>query len=373
MKKLLTLFLLLSVYTCINAQKTNPVPENIGCCDGKNLVCNGGFEEGQKCIESQYPNSNSQPLKPGSYTIIDYSTASRFCKNWSFNNAPCQKNGKAMFVNGATNAQGSKIIWQQKVLFNGWKQYRFCADVFVLNQCCLNVAPKITMTLTYTSGGQTKTVLLDQLSTDACNWSRYTKGLAQWEASDNNTATITISLDESGIGDGNDFVLDNISFKEIFPIAKSITNSVTLTVGAPTGPNNSYGITGNFTGTLPGGIGFQWIVMEATNANPPAVVCDINTNPLSWQTPTTTFPGLKNCLVAGTVPGVFEPGKTYKIAFGTFGFCNAWDAVIFTVRVDPATRKATIIKDDKVVVETEAVFKMVKPKLNQLDKILGTK
>jgi hypothetical protein len=373
MKKLLTISVLLSIYTCISAQKTNAVPEDFGCCPGKNLICNGGFEDGQKCVESEYPFSNGQPFKPGSYTITDYGKASQFCKNWSFNNAPCQRSGKAMFVNGATNGQGSKIIWQQKVSFNGLKQYRFCADVFVLNQCCLNVIPKIKMTLTYTSGGQPKTISLNQVTTDACNWSKYTKGLAQWEASDNNTATITISLDETGIGDGNDFVLDNISFREIFPIAKTITNSVTLTVGEPTGPNNSYGITGNFTGALPGGIGFQWIVMEVnTTTNPPSIVCDINTNPLSWQTPTTTFPGLKNCQVAGTAPGVFEPGKTYKIAFGTFGFCNAWDAVIFTVRVDPATRKATITKDDKVVVETEPVFKKLKVKELDPDLLLRT-
>lgn len=356
MKKQLLLTMLCISQIMLFAQKNSPVPEDgIGCCPRKNLVCNGGFEQGQQCVESQYPFSNTQPFKPGTYIITGYDKATTLCKNWAFNNAPCQKTGKAMFVNGLTNGSGSKIIWQQKISFDGWKQYRFCADVFPFTQCCFNVVPKITMKLTYTSGGQPRTILLDKVSTDNCGWTKYTKGMAQWEGADNNTATITISLDQTGIGDGNDFALDNISFRELLPIDKGITNNVQVTAGPPTGPNNTYNITGTYLGSsLPAGIGFQWIVMETNTAtNPPSIVCDINTNPQSWQTTTTNFPGFKNCQVSGNAPGIFEPGKTYRIAFGTFGFCNAWDAVIFTVRVDPATRKATITKETETLPEVQ--------------------
>jgi hypothetical protein len=320
-----------------------------GCCPGKNLICNGDFEGAVPCFESVYK-AASGGLKPGTYSITDYKAATDFCKQWNFNNSPCAKTGKALFVNGVTNSQGSRIIWKQKINFDAWKQYRFCADIMPLANCCFNVPPKINITLTYNSGGQAKTIDLRKNTQGDCGWIKYSTGIAEWQGADNNIAAITVSLDESGVGDGNDFVIDNIFLTELQPIDKAITNNVTV---APSGNGN---ITGTFSGTLPAGTGFSWSIVTLDANGQPDTNCPEVANPQTWWTATTNFPGFDGCKLNGNQPGKLLPGKTYKIVFGTFGPCNAWDAVVFTVQVDPATGKIKLLKKEDIPLK-DPVFK----------------
>ncbi len=224
-------------------------------------------------------------------------------------------------------------------------------NVYALTQCCFNVVPKLTIKLTYLSGGQTKTVVIDEIKPDNCGWVNYTKYIAPWEGNDGGKATISISLDESGIGDGNDFVVDNIFLTELQPIDKSITNSVSVT---PSGNGN---IVGNFTGTLPAGTGFSWSIVTLDADGQSDVNCPEVANPQTWWTATTNFPGFDGCKLNGNTPGKLLPGKTYKIVFGTFGPCNAWDAVVFTCMVDPATGKMKLLKKEYYVQDNEPVLK----------------
>jgi hypothetical protein len=339
---------------------SDSVPLSGGCCPGKNLICNGGFEENKNCFESQYQPKGKGGFRPGTYTIIDYETAAQLCKSWVFNNALCQRSGKALFVNGNTNGQGSKLIWQQTVSFNGWKQYRFCANVYAFTQCCFNVTPKLTVKLTYTSNGQTKTIVIDEIKPDNCGWVNYTKYIAPWEGNDGGKATLSISVDESGIGDGNDFVVDNIFLTELQPIDKAITNSVSIT------PAANGNITGTFSGTLPVGTGFGWYIVTLDANGQPDANCPEVANPQTWWTATTNFPGFDGCKINGNSPGKLLPGKTYKIVFGTFGPCYAWDAVVFTVLVDPATGKIKLLKKDDIPLQNDPIFKKL-PKLKELD------
>ncbi len=311
------------------------------CCPGKNLVCNGGFEEAKPCFESDYKQAHQNSLKPGEYSIASYQSAGSFCKQWSnLSQAPCQKTGKGMFVNGVTNGSGKKVIWRQSVNFNGWAQYRFCADIILLPQCCFNVVPKLEIKLTYKSGGQVKTVLLNQSSAGPCGIN-YSQTVAQWEGSDPNSAVLSISVDESGSGDGNDFILDNIALVELQPISKTITNSSAIQV------DGNLNITGSFSGTLPGlpgEAGFGWYITPLDNSGQPDPNCPPVNNPAAWWTATTNFPGFTGCGISGNSPGKLLPGKSYLIYFGTFGKCYAWDAAVFKVSVNPASKKAIIEK-----------------------------
>jgi hypothetical protein len=333
-----------------------PPQENPGCCPGKNLICNGTFEETIKqCFESQYrPYSQQRTFAPGEYFITDYKDAAKLCKQWSsLTQPPCSKTGKGMFVNGATNGTGSKIIWQQKINFNGWAQYRFCMDLTPLTQCCFNVTPKLEIKLTYQSGGQTKTVLLNQTTTENCGI-KYAQTIAQWEGSDGGTATISITLDETGIGDGNDFILDNITLIELQPIPKSITNSSSVTAGA------NLTINGNFTGILPAGASCGWFITPLDANGQPDANCP--SGPLSWWSPNTNFQGFVGCGLSGSLPGKLLPGKSYKVHFATAGTCFAWDAATFTVTVNPASMKMIIKKEEKTEINNDPVIKSLRMK-----------
>ena len=322
------------------------------CCPGKNLICNGDFEEAKPCFESQFQPMQEGTFKPGQYTILNYQQATKLCKQWSYlNQAPCQKTGKGMFVNGVTNGTGKKVIWQQQIAFNGWAQYRFCADIIPLVQCCFNVVPKLEIKLTYQSSGQTKTVLLNQTSPENCGI-KYSQAVAQWEGSDGGTANLSITLDETGIGDGNDFVLDNIAFVELQPIAKAITNSASVS------QSGGLSFNGNFSGTLPAGASCGWFITPLDANGQPDPNCPVA--PLQWWSANTNFQGFVGCGLSGNAPGKLLPGKSYRITFATAGTCYAWDAAQFTIKVDPASMKMIITKDEKVDISKDPVLKTFK-------------
>jgi hypothetical protein len=329
-----------------------PNPNSTGCCPGTNLICNGDFEGLKNCFESRYSGYTGEGiLRPGQYAINDYATANKFCKQWTFNQAPCQRTGKGLFINGVTNGVGKKVIWQQQINYNGWAQYRFCAEVLPLNQCCFNVAPKLEMKLTYQSGGQQKTIILNQTSTDNCGWIKYAAFAQAWEGSDGGTGTLSITLDETGIGDGNDFVLDNIALIELKPIDKAIQNQSSVTIAA------DLSIKATFTGTLPPGIVGLWLITPLDASGNPDPTCP--DAQLKWWSTNTNFVNFNGCGLTNTnLPGKVIQGKSYNIYFATYGDCNAWDVVKFKVAYNPANKMMPVVtKEEKVTEKSEPALK----------------
>lgn len=246
--------------------------EEPGCCGGDNLVTNGNFEAGNTGFTSDYSfeaSTAANAVGPTEYNIVSMADAASISPNWIAQDpSSCPPNTSAndnfMVVNGLTSqpAGTESVIWEQS--FTGLQQggtYHVCFLAKNLPQCTFDILPALEIQVGNSSSGYTTI----NTTSDPCDWQ-----LIEFTFTTNPpNATIQIVLDESGLGDGNDLAIDNISLELLGEPDVSITvehigstNTVTASINGP----------GNGDDALPGpGCTYTWFVAEVVNVSPLAL------------------------------------------------------------------------------------------------------
>jgi Secretion system C-terminal sorting domain len=202
-----------------------PVDSSAYCCDGENLINNGNFENGVNGFISKY-NLASKMFGPGDYNVIDYNNANFICSNWNVedhtrcvdgDNSP---NNQILIVNGQTqqNNNSNNVIWQteQPIQVEQDSQYKFCAFVKHLPQCCFDITPKIKIQVKHQGNSWVNLQDWSPLSYTGqdvapCDWEQ----VGGTFFAVNSKVRIRILIDEQGNGDGNDLALDDISLMKL--------------------------------------------------------------------------------------------------------------------------------------------------------------
>jgi hypothetical protein len=315
------------------------------CCPGRNVVRNPGFEEGNLYFSSAYlPQSvvAAGSVSPGKYGVITSSQALTVASAWNVN---CTNNGRHLVVNGATGTGLNKIAWSQTVTVVQGKTYKFCADMKNLPQCSFDVKPKVDVVFSV-PGFDLNDVIVN-VPAGACNWQNVSQVITIPGNSGNLALTIRILLDEVTAGDGNDLAIDNITVVEIAPVPQA---DVLFNVAFTNVTASSFGISATPVAPLGRNCGFYWEVGEL-DANDNYVPFTAVYNPPQWWSfNTNTFNGYNGTsTLTGNNAGVFDIKKRYRIVYGRWCECAAWNS--YAVIVDPLRMagQITTVKDDKYV------------------------
>jgi hypothetical protein len=192
------------------------------CCGfGANLVRNGDFESGNKEFASAFtyepfPASASAVL-PGEYAVIDETQSAAISPTWiAKSHEACDSTGKFLAVNGYTGNPGSRMVWSQTISVVPETGYQFCVYLRNLEQCALDVKPKVSLRFSSPPEMSDSSVIVAGCSV-SCDWRRQTQRIVIPAGVDSLTAEIW--LDESGEGDGNDLAIDDISLRKRTPEA----------------------------------------------------------------------------------------------------------------------------------------------------------
>ena len=193
------------------------------------LVVNGNFESGNTGFTSNYSywttNSNTWGIigEAGTYTI---NTTSANVHN-NFGTYPCidhtygNGTGKCMYINGAGTP--NTTVWQEtinNIVPN--TDYIFITWVASLGQNA-TLTPVQQAQLQFSINGNTIGNIFTASSTTA-SWHQFYQ---IWNSGSSTQATIRI-LNQNTNGDGNDFVLDDISFCPMYPCDDSLTVEVLI-------------------------------------------------------------------------------------------------------------------------------------------------
>jgi len=166
-----------------------------------NLVINGGFEDGNTGFTSDYIYSTSSGFINGYYAIGSNPSA----YNGAWTDITAAHGGtNMMIVNGATN--GTSSVWSAQVTVESGT-YKFSA--WVANSFTGMPNPA---NFTLKIGGGTITSFA---------LGRYTKGWQEFSTNWISTSggTVTLALVDTATGEnGNDFVLDDITFARVNPV-----------------------------------------------------------------------------------------------------------------------------------------------------------
>lgn len=319
----------------------NPVQE--WCCPGRNLLQNGDFETGNTGFTSQYTYNASTVANatlPGQYNIVNSASALSISPRWRANDHYACKGGfgksKFMVVNGKTCQSGWKIIWQQTAPVRGGREYRFCANVKNFRQCTFDITPKIGVRFSVPPNVLVPSNLPATIdvntNTGACDW-LLIQGIVS-PPFGSTSLTMAILLDETGLGDGNDLALDDISFqlKSIMDPNYVLLNIATTNIGS-----GKYTVTATPPVTFPPSYGYFWEVCELNSANNPIPGTTV-TNIPAWWTP---FPCVFNTYNGGS-PGIFYSSKRYLIKFGAWSDCMAWRESRWVLQYNVALKKAEV-------------------------------
>ena len=318
------------------------------CCPGKSLLKNGDFEAGNSAFTSQYAfnaATTANATVPGQYNIVDSAHALAISPNWVVNDHFACIGGtgtsKFMVVNGLTCQSGSKVIWRETVAVAAWQEYRFCANAKHLPQNTFDITPKLEVKFTGVSFFGTPNIPPTLVSTGsaACSWQLFSGTVIPTTAG---TMTIEIWLDETGLGDGNDLALDDISLQ-----AKPAINPNYVLFGVT--PKNitagQYSVDA-MPLNLPSGYGYFWEVTEVNNTNTPIPGTTV-TNPSAWWVPfPCDFKGYVGTSALGLLsnPGVFATNKRYRITFGAWSDCVSWGQSSWYLQYSTALRKLEVIE-----------------------------
>lgn len=283
--------------------------ENEGCCEGQNLIPNGSFEAGNTGFSSNYtyqgtiaPNS----IIPGQYGVVTPAEANTVSSQWNLvNHTTCNGTGRFMAINGRTMGSGSDVVYSQTgIQVDESKEYIFCAYYQHLPQCAFDVFKPGNISIDFEGADATQNECEDD-DDDLCGWTKVSFNLVPTGG----VIDLKILLDESGIGDGNDFALDDISLveKQVMPAGYSSFNVQTFYTSGTT-----YPVTATAVNTsLPPGFDVTWTVQEVNCSNTNLVIPGTTQ---SWMINpyTNNFPGYC-CASGSSTPGVFSTGLCYKI------------------------------------------------------------
>lgn len=182
---------------------------SILCLNNTNLVDNADFQQGNTGFTSDYTYSNNL-VPEGLYSITNnpQSVHPGF--------APCTDhtggNGQMMVVNGAGTPNLN--VWCQTINVQPNTLYAF--ETWVCS--VVGASPAF---LQFSIDGNAIGPIF-QAPSATCQWVQFA---ALWDSGSNTTATICIVNQNTTLG-GNDFALDDISFKEVC----TLTDEVTITV-----------------------------------------------------------------------------------------------------------------------------------------------
>ena len=276
------------------------------CCDGKNLVTNGDFENGNSGFSSDY--SLNAQLSPSQYFVTDHSGATASCPQWDLVGASsCSTTDNFLLVNGLTNqpAGSTSVVWRQVVPDIKGGDYELCLDLKNLPSCCFDINPVLIINI-----GNTQFTHIIQAGNNPCDWQKLSIPISLTDASN---IPISIALQEGALGDGNDFAIDNIHFHRL-------DDELYFTLHQ----NNQHGLSvlasirEETTGddALPDGCQHHWEILDQTGA--------LLLSQSNWGT-TTTFPPFQFTpntfyLIQLTVDSCdcFNNNKTMSIAAGLF-------------------------------------------------------
>jgi hypothetical protein len=320
------------------------------CCPGNNLIKNPGFELGNQSFASSYSYQAAvaaNSVSTGRYGIMTSAQGLAVSPTWNVN---CPSNGRHLYVNGATGlTTAPKIVWQQGVTITNGKFYKFCVDMKNLPQCGFDVKPKVNVKFTLPGFDITNRVI--NVPAGACNWQSVNQVITAPSGAGTTLLVITITLDETGIGDGNDLALDNFTLVEIPQVPQSdvlfnisYINPTATTVGVSATP---------LVWPVRRDCGYYWSVEEVTGANNTTVANTGVYNPSQWWGPyPNTFPGYNGTnVLSGVSAGVFDINKRYRIVYGRWCECEAWNSRGFII--DVRNRQAVV--DDKYVLSPEQI------------------
>lgn len=294
------------------------------CCPGRNLVRNPGFEQGNQSFLSSYnyeatvaPNS----VLTGEYAVITSAQGLTVSPTWNVN---CVANGRHLYVNGATGLTGTRTVWSQNVNVQRGKFYKFCADMKNLPQCGFDVKPRVNVQFSIPGGYNLSNQLID-VPAGSCNWQSVNQVIATAAGAGFFSMNITITLDETGIGDGNDLAIDNITLVEIPQVdqADLMLNVNIINLAPPT-----FGVSVEpVSWPVPRNCGYYWEVEEMDdnyNVIPGTAVY----NPSQWWGVfPNTFTGYDGTdILNGTNDGIFQIDRKYRIVYGRWCECEAWNS-----------------------------------------------
>jgi hypothetical protein len=302
---------------------------NKWCCPGHSLLTNGDFEQGNAGFTSQYvfqPATTLGATTPGSYNIVTAAQALSISPQWvAHDHFACvggSGTSKFMVVNGRTCQSGHATIWAETVSVSSNREYRFCANVKHLKQCSFDVLPKLDIRFasgtTVLQSNLTQTVV--NTAAGACDW-QLISGIVAIPAGVT-SVTIEIVLDETGVGDGNDLALDDISFQLKAPTNPNYTlvNLSEVNIGS-----GQYTVTAT-PPALPSGYGSWWHVCEIDAAGNPVANTEVVNPSQWWGTNPNEFIGYNgtSTLTSNPNPGAFHLAKRYRITYGVWSDCTAW-------------------------------------------------
>jgi hypothetical protein len=316
-------------------------PPQEWCCPGKNLLQNGDFEVGNTGFTSQYAfnaSTAANATKPGQYNIVNSAAALSISPLWVANDHFACKGGsgksKFMVVNGKTCQSGWKTIWKETAPVSGGKEYRFCANVKNFKQWTFDITPGIDVKFTAMPSGvhvpsNIPPMHVSTVQSDACDWKLISGTVTPPIGS--SSMTVEILLDETGMGDGNDLALDDISLQ-----LKSDMNPNYVLVDIT--PHNigggKYNVSANPI-NLPSGYDYWWEVCTLDAAGNP-ITCVTNIS--AWWT---SFPCVFNTY-NGTSPGTFFTNTRYRITFGAWSDCVAWGQSSWLLQESKSSKKIEV-------------------------------
>ncbi|MBL7726038.1 MAG: T9SS type A sorting domain-containing protein [Dinghuibacter sp.] len=318
------------------------------CCPGRNVVRNPGFEEGNLYFSSAYtyqPSVYAGSVSTGRYGVMTSAQTTIVSPTWDVD---CINNGKHLVVNGATGTGFTRIAWTQNVTVSRGKTYKFCADMKNLAQCGFDVKPKVDVQFGV-PGFDLNDVVID-VPNGNCNWQNVSQVITMPAGSGTFTMSIRIYLDETGIGDGNDLAIDNITLVEIDPVPLS---ELLFNVNFFNVTSSQFSISAEPVAPLGRNCGFYW-GLEEVNDTGGTIAGTAVYNPAQWWplNPNTFNGYVGTSTLSGNNPGVFDINKRYRIVYGRWCECAAWNA--YSVIVDPLRsagdpKNIQVIKDDKYI------------------------
>jgi hypothetical protein len=166
-------------------------------------------------VPSNYDRINGSCPMDGHYTFTSY-TSDCFYGDWFTipeDHTPGDQNGNMMLV----NASPSGGIFLTKTLSGLKGNTTYELGAWMMNVCkigggCPALPPKIIMRLTNTSGKVIKDLYTGELTQmDAPHWTQYT---GMFTMPEGETSLVLIMMDITIGGCGNDFALDDITFRE---------------------------------------------------------------------------------------------------------------------------------------------------------------
>lgn len=193
----------------------NDYPVCPSCGSGSNLVRNGDFESGNAEFSSAFTHVPApvaaRAVRPGEYAVVDETQAVIISPTWvARSHELCDSTGKFLAVNGDTGKVRSRPVWSQTISVVPETAYRFCAWLRNLEQCALDVKPRIELRFSSPPDASVPSVI-DAARCIECDWKLESRRIVIPAGVTSLTAEIW--LDESAKGDANDLAIDDISLR----------------------------------------------------------------------------------------------------------------------------------------------------------------